>query len=169
MRDSAVSPAALSKHAIPIPPGATSCADDTANWAFDLTTSGGSVATPEPGTFFLLASGFCGVFFWPVKRLSIEKRLAIGNHSTRRKAVAVVAGRAGGGALARCLAGHAPSRRRSCCLELKVTAAAHRGQEWSHRTDFGEAPHLHGALRDGRLRGCEIDQGLIGYACGEAR
>ncbi len=55
--------------------GATSCADDTANWAFDLTTSGGSVATPEPGTFFLLASGFCGVFFWPVKRLSIEEKI----------------------------------------------------------------------------------------------
>jgi hypothetical protein len=55
--------------------GATTCADDTANWAFDLTTSGGSVPTPEPGSLMLLASGLCGVFFWPRKRLSIEARI----------------------------------------------------------------------------------------------
>ena len=55
--------------------GATTCANDTANWAFDLTTSGGSVPTPEPGSLMLLASGLCGVFFWPRKRLSIEDRI----------------------------------------------------------------------------------------------
>jgi PEP-CTERM motif-containing protein len=45
--------------------GATTCADDTANWAFDLTTSGGTTApTPEPGSLFLLAGGLCAVEFW---------------------------------------------------------------------------------------------------------
>jgi hypothetical protein len=55
--------------------GAAFCADDTANWAFDLTSSRGSVATPEPGSLILLACGLCGVLFWPRKRLSIEKRI----------------------------------------------------------------------------------------------
>ena len=45
--------------------GATTCATDTANWAFDLTTSGGTtVPSPEPGSLLLLAGGLCAVEFW---------------------------------------------------------------------------------------------------------
>jgi hypothetical protein len=56
--------------------GATTCANDTANWAFDLTTSGGPVATPEPATLLLLASGLCGVGFWRRRKFSHEKTTA---------------------------------------------------------------------------------------------
>jgi hypothetical protein len=42
--------------------GATTCANDTANWAVDLTTSGGTtVPTPEPGALCLLAGGLCAL------------------------------------------------------------------------------------------------------------
>jgi hypothetical protein len=42
--------------------GATTCATDTAKWAFDLTTSGGTtVPTPEPGALCLVASGLCAL------------------------------------------------------------------------------------------------------------
>lgn len=45
--------------------GATTCATDTANWAFDLTTSSGmTVPAPEPRSLFLLAGGLCAVEFW---------------------------------------------------------------------------------------------------------
>lgn len=45
--------------------GATTCASDTANWAFDLTTSSGPVVpSPEPGSLFLLAGGLCALEFW---------------------------------------------------------------------------------------------------------
>ena len=45
--------------------GATTCADDRANWAFDLTTSGSTtVPAPEPRSLFLLAGGLCAVEFW---------------------------------------------------------------------------------------------------------
>lgn len=43
---------------------AITCANDTANWAFDLTTSGSTVPTREPGSLFLLAGGLCAVEFW---------------------------------------------------------------------------------------------------------
>jgi hypothetical protein len=61
--------------------GATTCADDTTNWAFDLTTSGGSVATPEPGSLFLLAGGLCAVEFWRRWRGNTEfvRRVGVGN------------------------------------------------------------------------------------------
>jgi hypothetical protein len=38
----------------------TTCATDTANWAFDLTTSP-APATPEPSTLILFGSGFLGL------------------------------------------------------------------------------------------------------------
>ncbi len=44
--------------------GATSCATDTANWAFDITTSGTTVPAPEPGSLFLLAGGLGAVEVW---------------------------------------------------------------------------------------------------------
>ncbi len=45
--------------------GATTCADDTANWAFDLTTSGGTTEpSPEPGSLLLLTAGLCAVELW---------------------------------------------------------------------------------------------------------
>jgi hypothetical protein len=37
--------------------GATTCANDTGNWAVDLTTSGSTVPAPEPGALYLLAGG----------------------------------------------------------------------------------------------------------------
>ncbi len=42
--------------------GATTCANDTANWAVDLTTSGGTtVPAPEPAALGLLAGGLCAL------------------------------------------------------------------------------------------------------------
>jgi hypothetical protein len=46
--------------------GSTTCADDTSNFAFDLTTSsttggGGTTPTPEPSSFALLAAGVLAV------------------------------------------------------------------------------------------------------------
>jgi hypothetical protein len=42
--------------------GATTCTNDTANWAVDLTTSGGTtVPTPEPAALVLLAGGLCAL------------------------------------------------------------------------------------------------------------
>ncbi|MGA7914475.1 MAG: DVUA0089 family protein [Candidatus Acidiferrales bacterium] len=56
--------------------GATTCATDTANWAFDLTTSGGgTVPTPEPGSLFLLAGGLCAVEFWRRRRERVASQV----------------------------------------------------------------------------------------------
>jgi hypothetical protein len=41
--------------------GAITCANDTGNWAVDLTTSGTTVPAPEPGALYMLAGGLCAL------------------------------------------------------------------------------------------------------------
>lgn len=56
----------------------TTCVNDTGDWAFDLTTSGGgSVApTPEPASILLMAGGLCGMAFSWKRKLSQAKSSA---------------------------------------------------------------------------------------------
>lgn len=51
------------------PTGATTCATDTGNWAFDLTTKS-TVVTPEPATTSLLLAGLVGLGFRRLRRKS---------------------------------------------------------------------------------------------------
>jgi hypothetical protein len=51
----------------------TTCANDTGNWALDVTTSG-VVQTPEPGTFMLLGS-VCVTLAWRKRRKVARLRL----------------------------------------------------------------------------------------------
>jgi hypothetical protein len=54
--------------------GATTCADDTANWAFDLTTKSNAMTAPEPSTLGLFALGMAA--FALAWRQKAEKELS---------------------------------------------------------------------------------------------
>ena len=47
--------------------GSTTCADDSANWAFDITTKSKTVNTPEPQSFLLLASALLALMAFALR------------------------------------------------------------------------------------------------------